>query len=147
MEGATGLPAFSFVSKPLGSFRIQLFLMSSAKGEMKGEMAADDPSAQSVVMGSEHAGHLSFDVGQATRPMPPMFESSWSVEQVTYKGLPENPLTSIPVAKRGELMGFIIKQDLDRLQTGVRVQAVFKEEREGNILDVDCFRIVDGKGQ
>ena len=41
----------------------------------------------------------------------------------------------------------IIKHDLDRLQTGVRVQAVFKEEREGSIRDVDCFRIVEGKGQ
>jgi Zn-dependent protease len=113
------------------------FLMSSAKGEMKGEMAADDRAAQPPVMGTEGLGHLSFEVGQATRPMPPMFESSWSVEQVTYKGLPEHPLTSIPVARRGELMGFIIKQDLDNISLERRGDVTI-----GELMSPDSLRVI-----
>ncbi len=36
----------------------------------------------------------------------------------------------------------LIKEDLDALKNGVRVRAVFKEERSGHILDIDCFKIV-----
>ena len=36
----------------------------------------------------------------------------------------------------------LIKEDLDALKNGVRVRAVFKEERTGHILDIDSFQIV-----
>lgn len=37
----------------------------------------------------------------------------------------------------------IIREDLERLRSGVRVKAVFREERTGSILDVDSFRIAE----
>lgn len=39
----------------------------------------------------------------------------------------------------------VIRDDLERLRSGVRVRAVFRVERTGSILDVDCFRIVGGE--
>ena len=36
----------------------------------------------------------------------------------------------------------LIKKDLDRLKNGVRVRAVFNEQRTGHILDIDSFQIV-----
>jgi len=36
----------------------------------------------------------------------------------------------------------IIKENLESLKNGVRVKAVFKEERAGNILDIDSFQIL-----
>lgn len=36
----------------------------------------------------------------------------------------------------------IVKKDLERLRNGVRVRAVFKEQRTGHILDIDSFQIV-----
>lgn len=83
------------------------FLMSSARSEVEGEQA------QQRLEDSEEVDHLSFSVGSATRSMPPMIESSWSVEQITHQGLPANPMASLPVAKQGELIGFIVRQDLD----------------------------------
>ncbi len=41
----------------------------------------------------------------------------------------------------------LIRSDLDRLTTGVRVKAVFREDPSGSILDVDSFRIVGQKGE
>ncbi|MBC8453060.1 MAG: site-2 protease family protein, partial [Chloroflexi bacterium] len=83
------------------------FLMSSARGEVSGERARRDAETVGQI------DHLGFNVGMATRPMPPMVESTWSVEQMTYQGLPSNPLATMPVAKKGELIGFIVRQDLD----------------------------------
>ena len=37
----------------------------------------------------------------------------------------------------------VIKDDLDKLKNGCRVKPVFREERQGHILDIDSFRIVD----
>ena len=38
----------------------------------------------------------------------------------------------------------LVKEDLERLKSGVRVRAIFKEkkERQGNILDIDSFKII-----
>ena len=36
----------------------------------------------------------------------------------------------------------IVKNDLDRLENGVRVEALFKAERSGSILDIDSFAII-----
>jgi Zn-dependent protease len=83
------------------------FLMSSGRSEVKSERA------HRAAQFDQTSDFLSFDVGMATKPMPPMIESSWSVEQVGYQGLPGNPLASMPVATKGELIGFIVRQDLD----------------------------------
>ncbi len=84
------------------------FLMSSARAEIGGR-----EQAKRVTSDPGGLDHPMFDVERATRPMPPMIESSWSVEQISYQGLPANPMTSIPVAKEGELVGFILRSDLD----------------------------------
>ncbi len=36
----------------------------------------------------------------------------------------------------------VIKEELDRLATGARVRARFREDRSGHILDIDCFEII-----
>ncbi len=36
----------------------------------------------------------------------------------------------------------LVKDDLDKLRSGARVRAVFRQERTGHILDIDSFRIV-----
>ena len=36
----------------------------------------------------------------------------------------------------------IVKENLDRLKNGVRVRARFKEERSGQLLDIDAFDLV-----
>lgn len=36
----------------------------------------------------------------------------------------------------------IIKEDLERLRNGVRVKAVFRDDRTGQILDIDSFRLL-----
>ena len=83
------------------------FLMSSGRNEVKAERA----NQSAATVGTD--AYLDFEVGMATKPMPPMIESSASVEQMSYQGLPENSLASMPVAKKGELIGFVVRQDLD----------------------------------
>ena len=36
----------------------------------------------------------------------------------------------------------IVRDDLDKLRNGVRVKALFKEDRKGHILDIDSFQII-----
>ena len=36
----------------------------------------------------------------------------------------------------------LVKDNLDKLRNGCRVKAVFREERTGHILDIDCFQVV-----
>ena len=44
----------------------------------------------------------------------------------------------------GADVGFLhlIKKDLDRIENGLRVKAVFKKERTGSILDIDAFELI-----
>ncbi|NQW21241.1 MAG: site-2 protease family protein [Chloroflexi bacterium] len=86
------------------------FLMSSARSEIQGERAKQ---ASDSLTSIDKIDHLGFGVDAATRPMPPIIESTWSVEQMTLQDLPENPLASMPVGRQGELVGFIVRQDLD----------------------------------
>jgi len=88
---------------------IALFLMSSGRNEVYGERGNRAGQATNIAKG------LDLAVGMATRPMPPMLEVSWSVEQVMHQGLPGNLLASVPVAKHGELVGFVVRQDIDRV--------------------------------
>ncbi|HIF71744.1 MAG TPA: site-2 protease family protein [Dehalococcoidia bacterium] len=117
---------------------IASFLMSSGKNEVRGRRAAQAMgSSPPDSSSSDSMDQLSFDVGRATRPMPPMFEAGWSVEQVTYQGLPANPLTSIPVGRQGELIGFILKQDLDNIPIHKRVSVTV-----GELMDSGSLRVI-----
>jgi predicted transcriptional regulator len=106
--------------------------MSSARGEIAGEQAKQMADSE-----LESIDHLSFSVGSATRPMPPMIESSWSVEQMTHQGLPENSLTSMPVARQGELIGFVLRQDLDAVQLEDKGHVTI-----GEIMNPESLRVI-----
>ena len=107
------------------------FLMSSARGEVSGERARRDAETVGQI------DHLGFNVGMATRPMPPMVESTWSVEQMTYQGLPSNPLATMPVAKKGELIGFIVRQDLDSVPLERKGEVSI-----GELMNPDSLRVI-----
>lgn len=54
------------------------------------------------------------------------------------------PFAYVIVKLDGADVGFVhlVKDKLERLQIGARVQAHFKRERAGNILDIECFEVV-----
>ncbi len=107
------------------------FLMSSAKGEARGEQAQQEASSLDM------QDRLNFRVGVATRALPPMIEGAWSVEQVMTRGLPENPTASIPVAKQGELIGFIVRHDLADVSILERGRVTV-----GELMDPGSLRVV-----
>jgi len=111
---------------------IGYFLMSSARGEIAGEQAQEVRGA-----GLGPMDRLGFSVGTATRPMPPMIESTWSVEQVTHQGLPGNSLTSMPVARQSELIGFVLRQDLDAVPLERKGQVTI-----GEIMNPESLRVI-----
>lgn len=41
------------------------------------------------------------------------------------------------------LMHFVDETDRAKLKNGLRVEAVFREERKGYITDIDCFKIIN----
>lgn len=87
------------------------FLMSSARSEARGEAErrpSEEAGSSTVVQ-----DHLSFRVELATSPMPPMVESELTVTQAMMGMASMHPTSSIPVARSGELSGFIVRQDLD----------------------------------
>ena len=105
--------------------------MSSARGEIEGEKEGLGAEA------AERFEKLDFEVRHATRPMPPMFESSWSVEQLQYQGLPANPMTSMPVARQGELIGFLLRRDLDFVPPEHAAQTSL-----GELMNPDSLRVI-----
>ncbi len=107
------------------------FLMSSARGEIEGERA--ERATESV----EALDQLDFEVEFATRPMPPMVESTWSVEQITHQGVPSSPLASMPVARQGELIGFIVRRDLDAVPLEHRGEISI-----GELMNPDSLRVI-----
>lgn len=113
------------------------FLMSSARSEVRGERASRGDASSSSAATSGELDHLTFEVGRATRPMPPMVESNWSIEQLSYQGMPANPLTSMPVAKQGELIGFVLRQDLD----GVPLERK-SSVTVGELMSPDSLRVI-----
>ena len=87
------------------------FLMSSARSEARGEVdkrRLDEVASSSVVQ-----DHLGFRVELATSPMPPMVESDLTVTQAMMGMASMSPSSPIPIARNGELTGFIVLQDLD----------------------------------
>lgn len=109
------------------------FLMSSARGEIEGEQANNADAAEDVAV----LDHLDFEIGQATRPMPPMVESTWSIEQMTHQGLPSNPMASMPVARQGELIGFIVRRDLDAVPLEHRGEISI-----GELMNPESLRVI-----
>ncbi len=107
------------------------FLMSSARGEIEGEQEGLDPDA------IHKFEKLDFELKRAARPMPPMLESSWSVEQLLSQGLPSNPMTSMPIASQGELIGFILRRDLDFVPPEHAAQTSL-----GELMNPDSLRVI-----
>lgn len=87
------------------------FLMSSARSEARGEV--DKRRLEEVASSSVVQDHLGFRVELATSPMPPMVESDLTVTQAMMGMASMSPSSSIPIARNGELTGFIVRQDLD----------------------------------
>lgn len=110
------------------------FLMSSGRSEVDGEGA--NRARQSAKEAGSVEG-LDLTVGMATRPMPPMLEGSWSVEQVMHQGLPGSPLASVPVARQGELVGFVVRQDIDSVPLERQ-----SETSIGELMNPDSLRVV-----
>jgi Zn-dependent protease/CBS domain-containing protein len=87
------------------------FLMSSARSEARGEV--DKRRSEEVASSSVVQEHLGFRVELATSPMPPMVESDLTVTQAMMGMASMSPSSPIPIARNGELTGFIVRQDLD----------------------------------
>lgn len=56
----------------------------------------------------------------------------------------EIPFAYAIIRLEGADVGFvhIVKENVEKLRNGIRVKAVFKEKRDGHILDIDSFRIL-----
>jgi uncharacterized OB-fold protein len=56
----------------------------------------------------------------------------------------EPPFAYALIRLDGADVGFLhlMKKDLDKIQNGLRVKAVFREERIGHILDIDSFELL-----
>lgn len=68
-----------------------------------------------------------------------------TIVRFQYPLQPANPPFAYALIKLdGTDVGFIhmIKENLDNLKNGVRVKALFKEDRTGHILDIDSFQII-----
>ena len=109
------------------------FLMSSGRNEIDGER--ENSAEQSANVAGSVDG-LDFTVGMATRPIPPMLEDSWSVEQVSLQGFRGSPLASVPVARQGELIGFIVRQDIDAVPLECQARTSIGELMKSNNLRV-----------
>lgn len=111
------------------------FLMSSARSEARGEV--DKRRLEEVASSSVVQDHLGFRVELATSPMPPMVESDLTVTQVMIGMASMSPSSPIPIARNGELTGFIVRQDLDDVpfaqRSGVAV---------GQLVNSDSVRVI-----
>lgn len=79
---------------------------------------------------------------------------TFSINCMKYVGMPDPPYILAIIKLDGAdtgMMHFIGGLDLSnvdaaagKLKIGTRVQAVWKENREGLITDIECFRVIDG---
>ncbi len=70
---------------------------------------------------------------------------AYTIVHYGYRVQPAKPPFAYALIKLdGADVGFLhlIKRDLDRIQNGLRVKAVFRKKRTGRILDIDCFKLV-----
>jgi Zn-dependent protease len=107
------------------------FLMSSGRNEVKAKLA----NRTEATFGTD--AYSNFEVGMATKPMPPMIESSCPVNQMSYQGLPENSLAWMPVANNGELIGFVVRKDLDAVPIARASQVTI-----GEIMNSGSLRVI-----
>ena len=110
------------------------FLMSSGRNEVDGEKANGAEESAKV---ADSIDGLDFTVGMATRQMPSMIEGSWSIEQVMRQGLPASPIASVPVAQGGELVGFVVRQDIDAVPLQRRSDISI-----GELMNPDSLRVI-----
>jgi len=56
----------------------------------------------------------------------------------------EPPFAYALIKLDGTDVGFLhlMKKDLDKIKNGLRVKAIFREERTGHILDIDSFELI-----
>ena len=81
------------------------FLLSAARGEREGQ------NARAIAAGH---GEPDFNVGLATRPMTRMIEERVSIVEARTGGYLAGPLeTSIPIARNGELVGFVTLREVN----------------------------------
>jgi Zn-dependent protease/CBS domain-containing protein len=106
------------------------FLMTSAKNEARGEAAKREADSAGA------PDHLGFNVGLATTALPPMVEADTSVSQLLAQGMPAEPTSSIPIASKGELIGFIVRQDIDDVPREQRSDTTVDQLMSGNSLRV-----------
>lgn len=105
------------------------FLMSGARNER----AAQDASEKRERARDE----LAFMVGAAVRTMPTMIEEGMTVFQVQSEGHLADSPESIPVSRRGELVGFVTPQEFDTVPAERRSEVVV-----GQIMNPGSLRIV-----
>jgi CBS domain-containing protein len=83
------------------------FLMSSARSEARGEQ--ERKAAVSTGIGDG----LGFSVALATKAIPQIIEADTSVNQALSQGRHTGAMTPIPIGRQGELIGFVVRRELD----------------------------------
>jgi len=66
-----------------------------------------------------------------------MFDSSLSVEETVNQPIPSLPMASIPVARQGELIGFLVRRDLDFVP-----RERMAETTLGELMNPDSLRVI-----
>ncbi len=110
------------------------FLMSSSRGEMQAEHAGSYDARSSK---TSRLNQLDFEVRRAARAIPRMFDSSLSVEETVNQPIPSLPMASIPVARQGELIGFLVRRDLDFVP-----RERMAETTLGELMNPDSLRVI-----
>jgi len=109
------------------------FLLSAASGER---------AAQKRIAGVAKEGELDFAIGAVGRPMPPTVEADTTVSTVRAGGhlagsREEFPGVAVPVARKGELIGFVTAKELDEVPVERRNDLVV-----GQIVDSGSLRVI-----
>ena len=104
------------------------FLLNAARGER---------AAQNAAAGTVMPGSPDFSVGVATRPMPRMVEEGMTVFEVRTGGYLAGSQVSVPVARKGELVGFITVQKLNEVPLERQNDVVL-----GRMVDPGSLRVI-----
>ena len=106
------------------------FLLSSAKREEAGQNVITSHTRD------DHDG-LGFNVGLASRPMSSMIDVHMTAFEVQSGGFLIGTPVSIPVARDGELVGFITPKELSELHDSERTEVVIAQ-----IMNPDSLRVI-----
>ena len=100
--------------------------------------ARDEREAQDGATGPATSGGLEFNVSVATNPMPAVVAESMTVLEVRIGGyLSDSPDSSVPVARNGELVGFISLQELNEVPPERQSTTVI-----GQLVDPGSLRVI-----